>query len=91
MDIRGKQPSTWDNYEGGRSGSVGSDGSRVQWGQLERRPSGESTAASGTWSRMPGELRRRRYVAQHPSLDTANSRAGLPSRSRSARSARLAA
>jgi hypothetical protein len=63
MDIRGKQPSTWDSYEGVHRGSVGSNGSRVQWDQLERRPSGESTAASGTWSRMPGELRRRRYDA----------------------------
>ncbi|KAH7386968.1 transmembrane amino acid transporter protein-domain-containing protein [Phaeosphaeria sp. MPI-PUGE-AT-0046c] len=60
MDIRGKQPSTWDTYEGAHRGSVGSTGSRVQWDQLERRPSGESTAPSGTWSRMPGELRRRR-------------------------------
>lgn len=66
MDIRGKQPSTWDNYEGVHRGSVGSNGSRVQWDQLERRPSGESAAVSGTWSRMPGELRRRRYVVQHP-------------------------
>ncbi|KAH6485746.1 hypothetical protein HBI55_198920 [Parastagonospora nodorum] len=60
MDIRGKQPSTWDTYEGVHRGSVGSNGSRVQWDRLERRPSGESTAASGTWSRVPGELRRRR-------------------------------
>ncbi|KAH8725200.1 vacuolar amino acid transporter-like protein 1 [Phaeosphaeriaceae sp. PMI808] len=60
MDIRGKQPSTWDDYEASHHGSVGSNASRVQWDQLERRPSGESTAASGTWSRMPGELRRRR-------------------------------
>jgi phage-related tail fiber protein len=75
MDIRGKQPSTWDNYEGVHRGSVGSNGSRVQWDQLERRPSGESTAASGTWSRVPGELRRRRHVAQHHRLDTANATA----------------
>ncbi|KAF2823621.1 vacuolar amino acid transporter-like protein 1 [Ophiobolus disseminans] len=60
MDIKGKKPSTWDEYDGAHRGSVGSTGSRVQWDQLERRPSGESTAASGTWSRMPGEVRRRR-------------------------------
>jgi hypothetical protein len=91
MDIRGKQPATWDSYDGAHRGSVGSNGSRVQWDQLERRPSGESTAASGTWSRMPGELRRRRYVAQHYYQGVTNRSAGLPSRSRSAHWARLAA
>ncbi|KAF1947120.1 hypothetical protein EJ02DRAFT_366076 [Clathrospora elynae] len=63
MDIRGKQPSTWDDYEGAHRGSVGSDtGSRVQWDQLERRPSGESGSGAGTgrWTGKVGELRRRR-------------------------------
>ncbi|KAH7087808.1 transmembrane amino acid transporter protein-domain-containing protein [Paraphoma chrysanthemicola] len=60
MDIKGKQKSTWDEYDGAHRGSVGSNASRVQWDQLERRPSGDSNAPSGTWSRMPGELRRRR-------------------------------
>jgi vesicular inhibitory amino acid transporter len=62
MDIKGKQPSDagWATNGGAHRDSVGSSTSRVQWDQLERRPSGESTAASGTWSRMPGELRRRR-------------------------------
>lgn len=54
MDIRGKQPSNG-AQDGVSRGSLGS----VQWDQLERRPSGESTA-TGTWSRLPGELRRRR-------------------------------
>jgi hypothetical protein len=64
MDIKGKQPSALDQYEGIHRGSVGSNGSggRVQWDQLERRPSGESVAVSGTWSRAHGELRRRRWV-----------------------------
>jgi vesicular inhibitory amino acid transporter len=62
MDIKGKQPSPWGANGGAHRDSVGSNASRVQWDQLERRPSGESTAASGTWSRMPGELRRRRWA-----------------------------
>ncbi|KAF1915325.1 transmembrane amino acid transporter protein-domain-containing protein [Ampelomyces quisqualis] len=66
MDIRGTQPATWASYAGAHRGSTGSSGSRVQWDQLERRPSGDSTAASGTWSRLPGELRRRRSsLSQH--------------------------
>ncbi|CAO2649472.1 Nn.00g068570.m01.CDS01 [Neocucurbitaria sp. VM-36] len=60
MDIRGKQPSTWDDYDGVHRGSVDSTGSRVQWDQLERRPSGESAAGTGRWSGRVGELRRRR-------------------------------
>ncbi|USP75836.1 Vacuolar amino acid transporter 1 [Curvularia clavata] len=62
MDIRGKQPSTWDAYEGSARASVDSDtASRVQWDQLERRPSGESNATNGgRWSEAATELRRRR-------------------------------
>ncbi|KAF1839001.1 hypothetical protein BDW02DRAFT_564333 [Decorospora gaudefroyi] len=62
MDIRGKQPSTWDDYEGAHRGSVGSDtGSHVQWDELERRPSGESgQTGTGRWIGKVGELRRRR-------------------------------
>ncbi|CAA9958101.1 hypothetical protein CFE70_001655 [Pyrenophora teres f. teres 0-1] len=62
MDIRGKQPSTWDAYEGGVSrASVDSDtDSHVQWDELERRPSGASNAGTGRWSGTVGELRRRR-------------------------------
>lgn len=60
MDPRGKQPSTWDDYDGGRD-SVDSDaGSHVQWDQLERRPSEESGMGTGRWSGRVGELRRRR-------------------------------
>lgn len=62
MDIRGKQPSTWDAYDGAARASVDSDaGSRVQWDQLERRPSRESNmTGGGRWSEAAGELRRRR-------------------------------
>ncbi|KAF1851008.1 vacuolar amino acid transporter-like protein 1 [Cucurbitaria berberidis CBS 394.84] len=60
MDIRGQQPSTWDDYDGVHRGSVDSTGSHVQWDQLERRPSGESGAGTGRWSGRVGELRRRR-------------------------------
>ncbi|PVI02771.1 vacuolar amino acid transporter-like protein 1 [Periconia macrospinosa] len=65
MDIQGNgnsnrnQPSTWDEYEGVHRGSVDSTGSRVQWAQLDRHPSGQSTAGGGSPSRN-GELRRRR-------------------------------
>lgn len=66
MDIRGKQPTSWDNYEGGRSASVDSTGSHVQWDQLERRPSHESGNGTGVWSSRAGELRRRRSsLSQH--------------------------
>ncbi|RAQ99818.1 vacuolar amino acid transporter 1 [Stemphylium lycopersici] len=69
MDIRRNQPSTWDAYDGAtRAPSVGSDtGSRVQWDQLERRPSGDSNATTGgRWTGAAGELRRRRSsVGQH--------------------------
>ncbi|KAG9387779.1 Vacuolar amino acid transporter protein 1 [Pyrenophora tritici-repentis] len=61
MDIRGKQPSTWDAYEGVSRTSVDSDTeSHVQWDELERRPSGASNAGTGRWSGTVGELRRRR-------------------------------
>ncbi|OAL51077.1 vacuolar amino acid transporter-like protein 1 [Pyrenochaeta sp. DS3sAY3a] len=61
MDInRGKQPSTWDDYDGGHRGSVDSTGSHVHWDQLERRPSGESASGTGRWVGRVGELRRRR-------------------------------
>ncbi|PSN59891.1 hypothetical protein BS50DRAFT_579694 [Corynespora cassiicola Philippines] len=61
MDIRGKQPSTWDEYDGVHRGSVDSTGSRVRWDELERRPSGQSGA--GAYDASPsrhGNLRRRR-------------------------------
>ncbi|KAJ4353834.1 uncharacterized protein N0V89_005564 [Didymosphaeria variabile] len=69
MDIRGKQPSTWDEYDGVHRGSVdstGSTGSRVRWGvgaDLERRESGQSTA-TGAEPRYPG-LRRRGSSISH--------------------------
>ncbi|KAL5121622.1 hypothetical protein ACEQ8H_000308 [Pleosporales sp. CAS-2024a] len=59
MDIRPQPPPPWHAPDG-------SPASRVQWDQLERRPSGDSTAPSATWSRVPGELRRRRSsLSQH--------------------------
>ncbi|KAF2680171.1 vacuolar amino acid transporter-like protein 1 [Lentithecium fluviatile CBS 122367] len=61
-DIRGKQPSTWDEYDGVHRGSVDSTGSggRVHWGELERQASGQSiTTAGGSPARL-GHLRRRR-------------------------------
>lgn len=60
MDIKGKQPSTWDQYDGVQGASVGSQGSRVQWDELERRPSGQSATNTGTSSAVNGTLRRRR-------------------------------
>ncbi|OSS45318.1 hypothetical protein B5807_10313 [Epicoccum nigrum] len=61
MDIKGKQPSHWDQYDGVRGASVGSQGSRVQWDELERRPSEQSTSNTGTSSpAIHGALRRRR-------------------------------
>ncbi|KAJ4363315.1 hypothetical protein N0V95_001088 [Ascochyta clinopodiicola] len=60
MDIKGKQPSTWDQYDGVRGASVGSQSSRVQWDELERRPSEQSASNTGTSSAFNGTLRRRR-------------------------------
>jgi vesicular inhibitory amino acid transporter len=61
MDIKGKQPSHWDQYDGVRGASVGSQGSRVQWDELERRPSEQSASNTGTSSpAINGTLRRRR-------------------------------
>ncbi|KAI8940966.1 hypothetical protein NX059_002217 [Plenodomus lindquistii] len=61
MDSRGKQPSTWDDYEAGHRDSLDSDaGSHVQWDQLERRPSEESGTGTGRWSGQVRELRQRR-------------------------------
>jgi len=58
MDIHHKQPTTWDEYDGTHRGSVDSQGSRVHWDELERRPSGESvTSTGGEWG---DALRRRR-------------------------------
>jgi vesicular inhibitory amino acid transporter len=54
-----QQPTTWGHYDGTHRGSVGSDSSRVQWDQLERRPS-EQSAATGTAPARNGTLRRRR-------------------------------
>ncbi|KAJ4303010.1 hypothetical protein N0V90_001901 [Kalmusia sp. IMI 367209] len=62
MDIRGKQPSTWDEYDGVHRGSVDSTGSRVHWGEdLERRASGQSTATGAGTAR----LRRRGSSISH--------------------------
>lgn len=67
MDIRGKQPSTWDEYDGVHRGSVdstGSTASRVRWGaDLERRESGQSTA-TGADTRLSGLRRRGSSVSQ---------------------------
>ncbi|KAF2868364.1 transmembrane amino acid transporter protein-domain-containing protein [Massariosphaeria phaeospora] len=60
MDIRGKQPSTWDQYDGVHRGSVDSTESRVHWDELERRPSGESGNTTGGSPSRHGDLRRRR-------------------------------
>ncbi|ORX98173.1 transmembrane amino acid transporter protein-domain-containing protein [Clohesyomyces aquaticus] len=66
MDIKGKQPSTWDEYDHGHPGSVGSTtttGSRVQWDDLDRRPSEQSidTVTGGEPSRHgESHLRHRR-------------------------------
>ncbi|KAF2184569.1 hypothetical protein K469DRAFT_708752 [Zopfia rhizophila CBS 207.26] len=64
MDIKGKQPSTWDEYDQGvHRGSVDSTGSRVHWDELERHPSGQSYSpiTGGSPSRGgDGGLRRRR-------------------------------
>ncbi|KAJ4379277.1 hypothetical protein N0V86_005322 [Didymella sp. IMI 355093] len=60
MDIKGKQPSTWDQYDGVRGASVGSQGSRVQWDELDRRPSEQSASNTGTSPAINGTLRRRR-------------------------------
>lgn len=47
MDInKGKQPTTWDEYDGAHRGSVDSQGSRVHWDELERRTSGASPGGS---------------------------------------------
>ncbi|KAF2115136.1 transmembrane amino acid transporter protein-domain-containing protein [Lophiotrema nucula] len=64
MDIKGKQPSTWDEYDAGAAhrGSVDSTGSRVHWDELERRPSEETTTTIGgsPARHNEGNLRRRR-------------------------------
>ncbi|KZM19494.1 uncharacterized protein EKO05_0003109 [Ascochyta rabiei] len=60
MDIKGTQPSTWDQYDGVRGSSVGSQSSRVQWDELERRPSEQSASNAGASSALNGTLRRRR-------------------------------
>jgi len=61
MDIKGKQPKNWDQYDGVQGASVGSQNSRVQWDELERRPSEQSAATNtGTASALNGTLRRRR-------------------------------
>ncbi|KAF1971830.1 hypothetical protein BU23DRAFT_535997 [Bimuria novae-zelandiae CBS 107.79] len=64
MDIRGKQPSTWDAYDGVHRGSVDSTGSRVRWGEdLEHRESSQSTA-TGAEGRLPALRRRRSSISQ---------------------------
>lgn len=65
MDIRGKQPSTWDEYEGVHRGSVDSAAStpsRVRWG-IDRSASDQSTA-TGVDGPLPG-LRRRGSSISH--------------------------
>ncbi|KAF2785822.1 hypothetical protein K505DRAFT_380662 [Melanomma pulvis-pyrius CBS 109.77] len=60
MDINGKQPATWDEYDGAHRGSVDSTASRVHWDELERRPSGESSITTGGEQQQHGDMRRRR-------------------------------
>ncbi|OCL09573.1 hypothetical protein AOQ84DRAFT_404096 [Glonium stellatum] len=65
MDIKGKQPSTWDEYHHGvHRDSMDSTGSRVHWDELERQHTGRSGSAAyaGSPSRNSheGELRHRR-------------------------------
>ncbi|KAF2474398.1 vacuolar amino acid transporter-like protein 1 [Lindgomyces ingoldianus] len=66
MDIKGKQPSTWDEYDRGHRGSMdstGTTGSRVQWDDdVERRLSQRSSVVGGGSPARHGEghLRRRR-------------------------------
>lgn len=60
MDIKGKQPTSWDQYDGVRGASVGSQGSRVQWDALDRRPSEQSASNTGSSPVVNGTLRRRR-------------------------------
>ncbi|KAF2128614.1 hypothetical protein P153DRAFT_432220 [Dothidotthia symphoricarpi CBS 119687] len=63
MNINGKQPTTWDQYDGVHRGSVDSTGSqtsRVHWDTLERRRSGDSDAEAGGSPSRFGNLRRRR-------------------------------
>ncbi|KAF2669338.1 hypothetical protein BT63DRAFT_425074 [Microthyrium microscopicum] len=50
MSTPGKQPSTWQNYEsGGRAGSPGSIGSRVQWDESQSPPRhGQPSRTSST-------------------------------------------
>lgn len=67
MNINRNQPATWDQYDGVHRASVdstGTQGSRVQWDALHRRPSGDGDGESdgegaGSPSRF-GTLRRRR-------------------------------
>jgi vesicular inhibitory amino acid transporter len=61
-DIGGKQPSTWDEYDGVHRGSVDStdSGSHVHWGELERRSSRQSITTGGGSPARLGEMRRRR-------------------------------
>ncbi|KAF2095159.1 hypothetical protein NA57DRAFT_45233 [Rhizodiscina lignyota] len=59
----GKQPTTWEEYErGGRSSSFGSEGSHIQWDEVERNTSATS-GRSHLGVRQDGQdqdLRRRR-------------------------------
>ncbi|KAL5399532.1 hypothetical protein PMIN03_003084 [Paraphaeosphaeria minitans] len=70
MDIRPKQPSTWDEYDGLHRGSVDSTGStpsRVRWGpgaDVERRESGQSTATGLEEGRLPALRRRGSSISQ---------------------------
>ncbi|KAF1998873.1 vacuolar amino acid transporter-like protein 1 [Amniculicola lignicola CBS 123094] len=60
MDIRGKQPSTWDEYDGVRGGSPDSMNRSVQWDDLDRRPSEQSVHSTGGSPARNAQLRRRR-------------------------------
>ncbi|KAF2728949.1 hypothetical protein EJ04DRAFT_516296 [Polyplosphaeria fusca] len=64
MDIKGKQPTTWDEYDSGmHRGSVDSTGSRVHWDELERRTSGQSASSIGGSPAAQGLRRRRSSMA----------------------------
>jgi vesicular inhibitory amino acid transporter len=96
MDIRGKQPATWDEYDGVHRGSVdstGSTSSRVRWGvgaDLERRESGQS-AATGTASGIEGRLLRRRGSSISQGLQALGQAGGVNSINNFARSWQRAA
>lgn len=63
MDIKGKQPSTWQDYErGGRNNSFSSTGSHVQWddAQLEDEQAPGMSGSPARHEYSGQDLRRRR-------------------------------